>query len=323
MMLEIERRTDAIMKKTLLIILVACPCAFAQTQGNDTSQRTSPPNIFVYRTSQGTGATVSVKAVRKDSAPVQGAPYSATITTESVQTLADGNRIVVKTTGFVARDSLGRTRQQMELPAIGNLSAAKIPEIVFIQDPVAQVSYTLNLTDRTAHRMSPIMAGQGGPGPDGRGGEPGTAIVIAGAGIATGGPLPLPPSKDVVFVQNGMMSGEQSRTTSTDLGLQIIEGVVANGTRTTLAIPPGQIGNEKPISVVTEVWTSPDLKAIVYSKRNDPRMSEQTFQLTNIQRIEPNPSLFTVPSDFSIIDGPQPVVYKSKVVGPKDRDHVE
>jgi hypothetical protein len=46
--------------------------------------------------------------------------------------------------------------------------------------------------------------------------------------------------------------------------------VVANGTRTTLAIPTGQIGNEKPISVVTEVWTSPDLKAIVYSKRHDP-----------------------------------------------------
>ena len=132
--------------------------------------------------------------------------------------------------------------------------------------------------------------------------------------MATGGPLPPPPSKDVVLVQTGMrdivflqkgiMSGEQGQTTSTDLGSQIIEGVVANGTRTTLTIPAGQIGNEKPISVVTEVWTSPDLKAIVYSKRNDPRMSEQTFQLTNIQRVEPDASLFTVPSDFTIVDGP-------------------
>jgi hypothetical protein len=64
--------------------------------------------------------------------------------------------------------------------------------------------------------------------------------------------------------------------------------------------------------VVTEVWTSPDLKAIVYSKRNDPRMSEQTFQLTNIQRVEPDTSLFTVPSDFTIVDGPQPVVYSPR-----------
>ena len=130
--------------------------------------------------------------------------------------------------------------------------------------------------------------------------------------MATGGPLTLPPSKDVFFVQNGMTSGEQGRTTSTDLGSQIIEGVVANGTRTTLAIPTGQIGNEKPIDVVTEVWTSPDLKAIVSSKRNDPRMSEQTFQLTNIQRVEPDASLFTVPLDFTIVDGPQPVVYSPR-----------
>jgi hypothetical protein len=311
-MFEIERRTDAIMRKTVLLILVACPCAFAQTQENETSQSTSPPDKVVYRASQGTAGTVSVKAVRKDSVPVQGAPYSATITTESVQTLADGNRIAMKTAGFVARDSLGRTRQQMELPAIGNLSAVMIPQIVFIQDPVAQVSYTLNLTDRTAHRMPPLMAGLGVPGPAGPGGEPGTVIVVAGAAMATGGPLSPPSSKDVVFVKKGIMSGEQGQTTSTDLGSQIIEGVVANGTRTTLTIPAGQIGNEKPISVVTEVWTSPDLKAIVYSKRNDPRMSEQTFQLTNIQRVEPDASLFAVPSDFTIVDGPQPVVYSPR-----------
>ena len=39
---------------------------------------------------------------------VQGAPYSATITNESVQTLADGNRIVQSSTGTTARDSMGR-----------------------------------------------------------------------------------------------------------------------------------------------------------------------------------------------------------------------
>jgi hypothetical protein len=311
-MLAIERKTNAIVRKTVLLILVACPCAFAQTRGDDPSRSASPPEKVVYRGSQGTAASVSVKAKRTDSAPVQGAPYSATITTESVQTLADGNRIAVKAAGFVARDSLGRTRQQMELPAIGHLSAVKIPQIVFIQDPVAQVSYTLNLTDRTAHRMPPLMAGEGVPGPAGAGGESGPPLVVAGAAMANVGPLSPPPSKDVVFVQKRIGSGDEGQTTTTDLGSQIIEGVVANGTRTTLTIPAGQIGNEKPISVVTEVWTSPDLKAIVYSKRNDPRMSEQTFQLTNIQRLEPDASFFTVPSDFTIVDGSQPVVYSTR-----------
>jgi hypothetical protein len=32
-------------------------------------------------------------------------------------------------------------------------------------------------------------------------------------------------------------------------------------------------------------------------------MGEQTFRLTNIVRVEPNPSLFTVPADFKIVDG--------------------
>ena len=65
--------------------------------------------------------------------------------------------------------------------------------------------------------------------------------------------------------------------------------------RTTHTIPAGEIGNEKPIVIVTEVWTSPDLKTVVYSKRSDPRMGEQIFKLTNITRAEPDASLFTVP----------------------------
>jgi hypothetical protein len=67
------------------------------------------------------------------------------------------------------------------------------------------------------------------------------------------------------------------------------------------------MGNEKPITIVSEVWTSPELKVVVSSKRSDPRMGEQTFQLTNIVRAEPDAALFTVPADFKIIDGPQPI----------------
>ena len=85
------------------------------------------------------------------------------------------------------------------------------------------------------------------------------------------------------------------------------------GVRTTHTIPTGKIGNDRPIAIVTEVWTSPELKTTVLSKRSDPRMGEQTFKLTNIQRVEPDPSLFTVPSDFKITDGgAMTVIYKTK-----------
>jgi hypothetical protein len=60
------------------------------------------------------------------------------------------------------------------------------------------------------------------------------------------------------------------------------------------------------------VWISPELKTVVMSKRSDPRIGEQTFRLTNITRAEPDPSLFSVPSDFKVIEGPGRIIYRMK-----------
>ena len=285
---------------------------------------------------QSAGAVVTAGAFAKGvGTPVVGAPYSATITNEMVQTLSDGGHITQNSTGNVARDSQGRTRQDAPLPpAIGNLSATNIPHLVFIQDPVAQASYTLNLTDKTAQKMAaaqmPVPNALGtsaatgaagvalgsGPVTIANGGDPGIAVqafkMKADADPAMALQLPDPPEGGVMVIQKSLIRGnDAANTTSEDLGSQTMEGVLVNGTRTTRTIPAGQIGNDAPIKIVTEVWTSPDLKTVVYSKRSDPRMGEQTFQLTNISRSEPDPSLFAVPADFKVVDGPQPIVYRS------------
>ena len=114
-----------------------------------------------------------------------------------------------------------------------------------------------------------------------------------------------------IVIQKDLVGEEEAEISSEDLGSQTMEGLLVNGVRTTRTIPEGQIGNDKPLRIITEVWTSPDLKTVVYSKRTDPRMGEQTFKLTNIVRAEPDPSLFTVPADFKIVDGPQNVIYRS------------
>ena len=327
-------------KRVCIFILAASSCAFAQAGQVAISQNTGAGPV----TDAGLGPeTFKVGAFGGVSgAPVQGAPYSATITNESVQTLADGNRIVHNSTGTIARDSQGRTRRDMSLPAIGNLSVANAPRLVFIQDPVAQTSYTLNLNDKTAHRMPmPPADMRGAPGP-GMGSD--VLFLQDGSGL---GPFPPPlPPPAAISAQKGNVSGageqgqvqiadgvvsatggeggvmvagsrvratlDQAQVTTEDLGSQTMEGIYVTGVRTTRTIPAGQVGYEKPISIVTEVWTSPDLKTIVYSKRSDPRMGEQTFQLTNISRTEPDSSLFTVPADFKIADGLKPVIYRSK-----------
>jgi len=286
--------------RALLLVIAATSCAFAQDKGD-----------VIYQTAG--QVAIAGGAFYKASGPVVSAPYSATITNESVQTLADGNRIVQTSTGSTARDSQGRTRQDAVLPPIGNLSAANAPHLVFIHDPIAQTSYSLNLTDKTAHKMPPL--------PPLSAGTVGVGGAMVSMRVADGNAAPLPPP-DVpltiagpepgAFFEKHMIAEERGQVSTEDLGSQTMEGVLVKGTRTTHTIPAGQIGNEAPITIVSEVWTSPELKTVVYSKRSDPRIGEQTFRLTNIVRAEPNSSLFTVPADFRIVDDPAPIMYRTK-----------
>ncbi|HTC91321.1 MAG TPA: hypothetical protein VK686_23615 [Bryobacteraceae bacterium] len=280
------------MQRTLILAFLASSCIFAQPETN---------RVFVASGGFGGGPFQ-----RMSTPSVQGAPYSATITNESVQTLADGNRIVQTSTGNTARDSMGRTRQDAPLLTIGNMSPADAPHLVFLQDPVAQTSYTLNLTEKTAMKggaFSPMALSSRTPGVATSGAMV-TKDVIAGSFVA-GAAAPLA----ISIQKTGAIDEGQAQ--NEDLGSKTMEGVSVMGTRTTRTVPAGQIGNDKPLSIVTEVWMSPELKTIVYSKRSDPRTGDQTFALTNIVRSEPDPSLFMVPSDFKLIDTPGPIMYKT------------
>ncbi len=305
------------MSRTVIFMALITGSLFAQQETN---------KVWI-RSAGGPAQSISASTA----SPVVGSPYSATVVNESTQTLADGNRIVERNTGTTARDSQGRTRNDAALPAIGNLSAAGMPHLAFIVDPVAQTSFTLNLDEKTAHVMSGKMLANGGkvlmtgvPPP-----LPPLAGAVASGGIAGGvvtsaivagaAPLPAPPAGGVTMafrMRKDDLAKEQAETKTEDLGSQVIEGVNAHGVRTTRTIPAGEVGNEKPLDIVTEVWTSPDLKMIVMSKRSDPRTGEQTFQLTNIVQAEPDASLFTIPSDFKTVDaGSQPgnmIFYHSK-----------
>jgi hypothetical protein len=84
------------------------------------------------------------------------------------------------------------------------------------------------------------------------------------------------------------------------LGRQAMEGVPAEGRRTTMTIPAGQAGNDLPLHIVVENWYSPDLKTTVLSKHSDPRNGETVTRLTNISRGEPSHMLFEVPADYKV-----------------------
>ncbi|MGD1091756.1 MAG: hypothetical protein ABSB35_07155 [Bryobacteraceae bacterium] len=234
--------------------------------------------------------------------PVTGSPYSAQAITETTQTLADGSHIGHKSTSMLYRDSDGRERREMSLPVLGaSETRAQGPQTVFISDPVAGTSYTLDTTSHTAHKMPApasiqrkVLSGGGGSTRIANG------ITVTGGVITPGGGPP-----DLYYTSSTVSNGALPPPPKVEqLGTMTIEGIQAEGTRTTTTIPAGQIGNDRALEIVSERWYSQELKVAVLTKHSDPRMGETVYRLTQINRSEPDHSLFEVPADYAVSDGP-------------------
>ncbi len=242
--------------------------------------------------------------------PVKGAPYSAEGVTETTQSLADGNRITRKSTASLYRDSAGRTRREETISAVGPWAAGgDAPKMISIQDPVASVSYHLDPQMHIAHKLPMgknafLFSQVGPPGPTPKvfatrtSSQGGTEMVVATGSVAE---LAMHGTKVVPDVK------------SESLGKQTIEGVEVEGTRSTVIIAAGTIGNELPISSVTERWYSAELQTVVMSKRSDPRFGDTVYRLTNIQRGEQAASLFEVPSDYTVTENELPPPMMKKI----------
>jgi hypothetical protein len=81
-----------------------------------------------------------------------------------------------------------------------------------------------------------------------------------------------------------------------------MEGVKVTGRRTTSVIPVGEIGNDRPIEITDERWESPELRLLIYSRFSDPRTGVVEYRLTNVVRAEPQADLFSIPSDYTVLE---------------------
>ena len=130
----------------------------------------------------------------------------------------------------------------------------------------------------------------------------GTAVIVTAP----------PAGEGVTFMRHS--SKHEAKTEK--LEARSFDGVTAEGTRTTVTIPAGEIGNEQPIQIVTERWYSPELQTVVMTRHSDPRFGENTYKLTNITRTEPAATLFQVPGDYAVKEG-GPLVRKVRSLAPK------
>lgn len=233
---------------------------------------------------------------------VKGAPYSAQALTESVQLLSDGNRIVNKSTSGIYRDSEGRTRREQTIKAIGSFAnGGDGMQTVFISDPVANTSYSLDPRTHVARKFPPMQftVKLRSPAPGGEKVE--EALLDSRERIAierdeiVRSKVPMTAAAGPVVWGWG---NHEPRNES--LGKQNIEGVEAEGSRSTLTIPAGEIGNERAIEIINERWYSNELQTVVMTRHSDPRFGESTYKLTSIDRSEPARSLFEVPADYAL-----------------------
>jgi len=232
---------------------------------------------------------------------VTGAPFSADATTTVVQTLGDGTRIEQRSTAKFYRDGMGRVRREQTIIGLDSLNPSAEPRtvITFDSTPGDAMQYVLDPVARTARQMPRALASTtyfGGTlsgfarrvrGPDGAAVDlVDTLINFQGLTIPRRG------------VPNDLRPMEEQ------LGTRQIEGIKATGRRMTTTIPQGRIGNDRPIQIIDERWESPELRLLVSSRYSDPRTGVVEYKLTNIARTEPRADLFTVPSDYTVVQAP-------------------
>jgi hypothetical protein len=297
--------------KYLFVILFAVSVLTTTAIAQEVYTTTVAPPVIASKVTTEIIAASSTKVVK-------GAPFSAEGISESLQILADGNKITRSTTTKMFRDGEGRFRREAAVSSSGGVVvnagiAATAPtyssiatvygfqDTISIFDPVENVRYVLTPSSKTARRYSnksPLAEGavivNGQPVSEAYKAQIETKAIAAQKVISH------PGEKAQVVVMGNVASTYNAGKTES-LGTKSFEGIEAEGTRTVKTIAAGTIGNEKPIEIVYERWHSKELDLTVYSRHYDPRFGDQTYRLRNINRSEPDRSLFAVPSDYKLL----------------------
>jgi len=231
---------------------------------------------------------------------VKDAAFSADSVTEHVQVLGNGNRMVRKSTAHIFRDAVGRTRREHEIDRGAPGPDGQLPRLIIINDPVGRVNYSIETQTGVARKRQLPPQKVREAFEKARGDNAPFSVLI-------------PPA----VARRGMSPGDAATPPLTpqreQLPAQTIEGVLAEGARTTITIPAGEFDNEQPITIVHEEWYAPELHMIVMMKHDDPRFGVTSFRLTNILRTEPAAELFQLPQGYRVVEGYD----RSEMIGPR------
>jgi hypothetical protein len=243
----------------------------------------------------GGGVVADVVKGGRGGGQMPGKPYSAIAVTHTVQVLADGSQIERTQSQALFRDEQGRTRTE-----------SNEGKVIRITDRAAGLTYILDTAAKTARKLEFMTTGVIN--------TDGTLTTTAANGaVTTSVPqvvsdaykAPVAQFDSVLGQSAVAQAGRTPNLATEELGTQFVNGVQAKGVRTTSTIPVGAIGNNRELKTVSERWESKDLGIMIKTVNTDPRFGTTTYELTNISQSSPDPSLFRVPADYTILQAPK------------------
>lgn len=199
--------------------------------------------------------------------PIPNAPFTATIEILSHELLPDGSVNTHTTTAHVARSSSGRIYNERRQLVTTNFRGDPPLLSAHIYDPSSRLNIFYNPFQRIARETI----------------------------------LPRPPSPPANTIPYRTPPNNPNFKQE-DIGTQPLDGLTLTGIRKSQTIPAAMSGTGKSIVIVDEYWYSPDLSIYMIIKHNDPRTGEQIVAVTNVDRHEPEASIFAVPATYKIVD---------------------
>ncbi len=275
----------------------------------------APPPISISSAIPGLSSPLGAQAA-------VGKPIYAEFITEHHQSFTDGNRISRSTFSRIYRDNQGRIRResQLSLPGLPAGTAATFITIVdhqlgygFVLDPQEMIAHRYELNAASPSYVARFNARGTGSALQ----QPTTTAADFASSASTSSQwhphafsahVHPAGADDADFASAPTMRINQpflaapNPVRTENLGEQLILGFRAHGTRVITTLPAGQIGNDRPIDIVSEQWFSPDLELVMRSLHRDPWAGEFTTTVTQVSRGDQPATLFEVPKPYKIID---------------------
>jgi hypothetical protein len=198
--------------------------------------------------------------------PVAGKPFSGRDNIEWTRNLEDGTVVTTHLYAKLARDGQGRIYREHVSFVPANSDQESRQREINLLDPVTHTRTTCIVATR---RCS--VTGYYAP----------TSFTPRPAG-------PFDDGKRFLTRQN--------------LGSDVIDDLNVVGTRETITINAGVLGNNKPLVSTREFWYSPDLQVNLSVLRKDPREGTQVIHVVDLSRTEPDPATFQVPAGYVVQD---------------------